>query len=190
MGWKTFKEHYGIDHKVTVGREKKYGNVDCIFIGSAWIHDIIVIRMSDAKILREYDDGRTNDELLRYMNEFRRDGQQKMLELINQEDVFEIKNPVYKVEERCVSLKYCESYGWPNCTTEGEEMYENVFYADRRNAVRQLIYNTKFSPFWLEYHFEKWKGVWSSLKKFKYDIVDIFNWLYVRIIGKFIVKVK
>ena len=90
MGWKSFTQHYDIMHIVTVGREKKYGNVDCIFIGSPFIHDIIVIRMSDAQILKRYSDGRTNDNLRRYMAEFERDGQQKMLELIRQDDVFPI----------------------------------------------------------------------------------------------------
>ena len=67
MGFLSLKKEYNIEHIVAVYDEKKYGG-KVICIGSPYIHDIIVIDMQ-GKILRR-DDGRSNEELRRYMQEF------------------------------------------------------------------------------------------------------------------------
>ena len=127
MGWKNVKQHYGIEHIVRVVPDKG------ICIGSGYVHDIIVI------------DKDLNIERLQYLGRggpF--DGWVHAMEadkatlrrLIDTPDTFERNIAVYTYDyDGNIIEKQCEALGWPNCTHDGQCMYENTHSADRAQVV-------------------------------------------------------
>lgn len=125
MGWKAVKEHYRIDHAVQVTEAG-------ICIGSPYIHNIIVIDQEGAIVK---DDDRTlNDKLMGYQAEMKADPE-TLRRLTCQKDTFEASIPVYTYRGAEIIKKYCEQPGWPNVTHDGDMMYENTFFAERKQAV-------------------------------------------------------
>lgn len=125
MGWKKIKEHYRIGHIVQVTPKG-------ICIGSPYIHDLIVIGL-DGEIIKD-DDGRSNEDLKRYLVEMRADPK-KLRELAQAPDTFEENIPVYTYKGGKIIEKMCEEPGWPNVTHDGMEMYENTFSLDKNQVV-------------------------------------------------------
>lgn len=124
MGWKSVKDHYGIKHQVCITPEG-------ICIGSAYIHDIIVINL-DGTIKKRYD--RENEDLCRYQREMDAD-LEKLRQLIQAPDTFTVSIPVYTYEGGEIIEKQCEALGYPNVTHDGEMMYENRFSADKEEVT-------------------------------------------------------
>jgi hypothetical protein len=127
MGWKNIKEAYRIEHQVRV-------TSDGICIGSPYIHDIIVIGL-DGTIKKRYDDGRINEDLLRYQKEFDAEPE-KLRELAIAPDKFTTFIPVYTYDGGEIIQKFCEALGWPNVTHDGDMMYENTFSTDKAKMVK------------------------------------------------------
>lgn len=127
MGWKAIKEAYQIKHYVQVTDEG-------ICIGSPYIHNIIVIDRNGT--LKKREPSSINADLCRYQRELEADPE-KAKRLIEQKDTFKKSVPVYTYQGRHIIEKQCEELGWPNVTHDGEMMYENVFFADRDEAIRQ-----------------------------------------------------
>lgn len=124
MGWKKVKEHYRIGHIVQVTDQG-------LCIGSPYIHNLIVLA-PDGSILK--DDGRANDDLKRYLKEFRTDPE-TLKRLLSEPDEFPVSQPVYTYEDGKVIEKYCEAYGWPNMTHDGQIQYDNTFSKDKHQVV-------------------------------------------------------
>lgn len=140
MGWKAIKEHYRIEHDVQVVPDKG------ICIGSAYIHDIIVIGPA-GEIVKRYDPGRgwsVNADLHRYQLEMEADPA-KLKQLIDQPDTFERSVQVFTYEGADIIECACEELGWPNVTHDGRMMYENTFTPDRDQAVRWAIRSARSS---------------------------------------------
>ena len=142
MGWKTFKEHYRIGHYVQVTEwsaahasrwRKDYPTDKVICIGSPYIHDIIVIGLDGAII--KGDDGRSNEDLKRYMAEMKADPA-KLREVVLAQDTFAASIPVHTYSGGKIIEKRCEVLGWPNVTHDGDMMYENTFSADKSVVVK------------------------------------------------------
>lgn len=125
MGWKNIKEHYKIKHSLSVTEKG-------ICIGSPYIHDIIVIS-KEGKVIKEYD-SMSNKDLLRYQSEMNAD-LEMLRTLTVSKDVFTTSIKVYTYHEGEIIEKFCEELGWPNCTHDGETMYENTFTDDLHKAI-------------------------------------------------------
>lgn len=126
MSWKNVKEHYRIGHIVQITEKG-------ICVGSAYIHDLIIIGMDGAII--KGNDGRANEDLGRYMKEFGADPQ-KLSELIKAPDTFQKSLPVYTYDGANIVEKSCEEYGWPNVTHDGCIMHDNMFSKDKAKIVK------------------------------------------------------
>ena len=126
MGWKTLKNHYRIGHSVHVTEKG-------ICIGSPYIPDIIIIGL-DGKLVKE-DDGRCNEDLKRYMAEFKLDPA-KLREVVQAKDTFSKSIPVFTYDGGNIIEKQCEKLGWPNVTHDGEMMYANMFSANKATVVK------------------------------------------------------
>lgn len=193
MGWKTIKEHYDIKHIVQVDKDREYGEEPVIMIGSSFIHDIIVIRPSDGKILKRYTDRGVNkllQALQPRLDEDEKSG--KLKELIDAKDTFDKLLPVYSIgDHKRIRLMWCEHYGYPNVTTDGELMYENIFYSQLKAAKYHLMRNTKMDwRNWWRYNVRgRFKVIGEQFKLFfKYDLREIWECVYVRCWGVFFVK--
>lgn len=130
MGWKNVKEAYEIGHLVCVTDKG-------ISIGSAYVHDIIVIGM-DGEIKKRYskDGWSSNKDLIRYMAEFE-DDPERLKRLIQTPDSFGSSVAVYTYQEGEVLEKVCETTGWPNVTHDGQLMYDNTFSTDKREIIEK-----------------------------------------------------
>lgn len=189
MGWKRVKEHYGIVHIVQVDTRRNYGNVPCIFIGSRYISDIIVIRMSDAALLKRYDGGHTNDNLRTLQPLLDKDAKNGTLKkLIDEQDRFGKLLPVYCIEDgRHIIEMQCEAYGYPNVTTSGRLMYDNVFVSQRRTAICYLLYRSKISPFLWRRVKNRFSEIWRVVRLLRFEIGEIWDYIYVRCWGRFFI---
>lgn len=125
MGYKKLKEHYRIGHAVCVTEKG-------ICIGSPYIHDLIVVSM-EGKIIKG-DDGRSNEDLRRYMAEMKADPE-RLKEVVLAPDTFEKSITVYTYDGGNIVEKQCEEPGWPNVTHEGDMMYENTFSTDKEKVI-------------------------------------------------------
>ena len=190
MGWKKVKEHYTIKHIVQVSTKREYGSVPCIFIGSPYIGDIIVIRMSDAALLKRYKDGWTNERLQALQPRLDEDSENGTLKrLIDESDEFGRLLPVYCIEDyRHIVEMHCEAYGWPNVTTSGKLMYENTFVSQRRAARHYLVHRSKISPFWWEHVKDRFREIWREFKRLRFEIGEIWTFVYVRCWGRFFIR--
>ncbi len=134
MGWKNLKEYYRITHTVRVTEAG-------VCIGSPYIHDLITVNADGS--LTPCASGIDGDENLeRYWAEMA-DDPQKVREVLASEDSFDQSLEVWTYDVGGIVQKYCETYGWPNCTHDGEMMYDNTFSHDRAQVVQWAIRNAE-----------------------------------------------
>lgn len=126
MGWKKFKERFGIEHLVHV-------NQDRVFIGTAYVKDIASI---DAKTGIVF----INETFPRFLREHYpkvlEAKQTEILSLLKADDTFSASIPVFTYERSKIIEKACEEPGWPNVTHDGLLMYNNMFSTDRAVAIQ------------------------------------------------------
>lgn len=132
MGWKRFKEHYRIGHAVHVTKSG-------VCIASAYASELIVVD-SDGRISKRYgtDGWGKNKDLLRYQKEIDADPE-LCRQLLHKPDEFSQSLPVWTFNGGEIIEKQCEEYGWPNCTHDGEMMYDNRHFKTREEAVEKAI---------------------------------------------------
>lgn len=192
MGWKNVKEHYDIKHIVQVDVRREYGDEPCIMIGSPYISDIIVIRVSDGKLLKRYTDGkRINEKLAVLQPRLDEDEKNGVLKaLIDAKDTFGKLLPVYCIDDgRNIVKMWCERYGYPNMTTEGKMMYDNMFYSQLRAAKYHLMVRSRIRwRDWWECVYNRLREAWDRIKCLKWSFKDIADCIHVRLWGVFHVK--
>jgi hypothetical protein len=126
MGWKRMRDHYRIEHIVQV----RYGRV---LIGSDYVPELIIIDADGTP--REGSLGiRGHDEFERYWRDLTADPEQ-LRALLAAPDTFAASIPVYTYEGGTIIEKQCETPGWPNCTHDGQMMYDNTFSTDKAQVV-------------------------------------------------------
>jgi hypothetical protein len=126
MGWKNVKDHYRIGHMVCVTSEG-------ICIGSAYIHNLIVISL-EGNVIKRYDE-RSNEELRRYQAEL--DADPALLrKLVSTADTFAQSLRVFTYDDGLVLEKQCEAVGWPHVTHDGCQQHDNTYFAERAAAER------------------------------------------------------
>lgn len=126
MGFKAFKEHFGIDdHIVSVHKE-------VIFIGSDYVSKLVGIDMQTGAILiNEVFRGFLAQQYPKILNATN----EERLALIQIEDQFSQSIPVYTSCNGQVIEKQCEKLNFPNVTHDGEIMSSNTHYANKADAV-------------------------------------------------------
>lgn len=144
MGWKNVKEHYKIKHLVAIHEEWERKITGCrrLCIGTGYVHDLIEINV-DKKTFKPGKLGLSgNKDLQRYWAEITADPD-KLWELFEAPDTFERSIPVYTYKDGKIIECQCEELGWPNVTHDGQMMYENLFFADRNDAIERAIANAE-----------------------------------------------
>jgi hypothetical protein len=125
MGWKTFKERFGISHIVQVSERG-------ICIGSGYVGDLVTVNVTTGAV----SENSTFEGFLRREYPALLDaGKEAILQAIQAEDVFDAGIVVYTFGDGRVIEKVCEQPGWPNVTHDGQLMYENRFSTDKATVV-------------------------------------------------------
>jgi len=128
MGWKALKKHFGIEHHVTVEK-------DCINIGSGYVHDLVVINTKTGRVV---ENSTFHSFLTEHYPELKKASAEKVLELINTEDVFLKSLSVYTYNyDGEILEKKCEKFGYPNVTHDGLIMNENTFSKDKSLIIER-----------------------------------------------------
>lgn len=176
MGLKLLKETFNIRHMVQLTSEypktEKY-----IAIGSQYIHDIIIIN-KDYSVqwnTRESD----NVDLVRYFKELTEASKSANLQMIiESEDIIENPIPVWTYKNGKIIKKYCEKFGWPEITIDGELMYENTFFLTRKETLKACRKDCRAYVFGRYAMFEKLIRVLKELKYFiRYTSTSIWNYI-------------
>ena len=129
MGWKNIKEHFSIGHNVCITSKG-------ICIGSGYVHDLAVIDINTGSAAANS-----------VFKNFLRDKYpalldataEEVLQLISNQDTFKVSLPVYTYDGGEIVEKHCEEYGWPNVTHDGEQMYDNTFFTDKKKAIEAAM---------------------------------------------------
>lgn len=127
MGWKAVKDHYPIGHLVQV-RDGR------ICIGSGYVYDLLHIDSDGSVAWGKLGPSDNHSDLQRYFAEMTADVA-KLRELIETPDAFARSLVVYTWDGGQIIEKRAEALGWPNCTHDGELMYENTFSTDKETVV-------------------------------------------------------
>jgi hypothetical protein len=125
MGWKSFKEKFGILHVVQVVEES-------IHIGSALVPDLATVDMKTG-VLEENRDLR--GFLLKHYPALAAAAPEYILAVLDAPDTFAASVKVHTYEGGDIVEKECEEPGWPNLTHDGRLMHDNMFSADRAEVV-------------------------------------------------------
>jgi hypothetical protein len=189
MGYKNVKEHYDIKHIVEVCDEKQYGG-RCICIGSPYRHDIIVIRIHDAKVVKQYNEyWNPNENLARYNEALKKDEKNGVLrKLIETPDTFTKSLPVFTIEKGMVIRDVCEEYGYPNTTHAGAKMYENTHFETRKEAYAYLLETTSNNIRYCQFKRNIKDCFERIVSILKYGFLDVVYWVKARTISRFYTK--
>ena len=133
MGWKSFKNHFSIEHIVCRTGEN-------FAIGSAYISRAVVVA-PDGRVLE--DCGNLGSSAFTgYVAQIQADPE-RVRDLLAQEDTFEVSLPVYTFQGGDIVQHWCEEYGWPNVTHDGQLMYDNQFFRTREAALKKARLENK-----------------------------------------------
>ena len=184
MGVKKLKEHYNIKYIVQV--YDRIGKPKTVCIGSAYVHDLIEISL-DGKIIKVnsiVNRNRHDEAIVKILDKLETDGPDLVAKLINEPDSFKDLKPVYIYERGRIYQKYCEEFGWPNCTTDGMLMYENTSFAVRDDAWKYAKESTELGYDWENTKNnikESFVRIWKNTVWFLDRVLD---WFYIRTIGR------
>jgi hypothetical protein len=140
MGWKTLKKKFGIDHLIQV----EDGH---ILIGSPYVRDIVTVNMETGNVS---ESSTFSGFLTKTYPELKEATPKEVLAAIKEEDTFEKSLKVYTYDKTGVVEKLCEEMSYPNVTHDGQMIYENTFFADRKDAVKAAQRNIKAEMLYLK----------------------------------------
>lgn len=123
MGWKKFKERFGIKHIVQIADGR-------ITIGSGYISDLASVHIASGKVFHKQG---WESSLKEYAALWAA-SPEEIKALLDEPDQFEKSTPVYIVSDATVLEEQCEEFGYPNITHSGRLMYENTSFLSREKA--------------------------------------------------------
>lgn len=130
MGWKNFKEHYKVDFMEVSDGE--------IHVGVSYVPSMFSVDMKTGAVQQR--SSLLSDSALRPLYERLKNEQAHLVSVLTRPDSFGDTYPVYTYTKNGeVVERRCEAYGWPNVTTDGELMYENMFFRTRNAALNECI---------------------------------------------------
>lgn len=131
MGWKAFKEYFGIEHIVRVEENR-------LCIGSPYVYDLASINIETGKIIRKSQSA-FKDFLEKYYPIVEKASPELIKDLLAQQDTFERSIAIYTFDYGTYDIltKYCESFGYPNVTHDGCLIHESEYFENRSEAVER-----------------------------------------------------
>ena len=129
MGIKALKREFKIGHIV----QRLPGK---IVIGSPYVSELIAIH-SEGIVSKSRSVQSGKDEIGQIYDALIGCDKAKLLKILNDPEIPIDPKPVYTEATRGRVIKvYCEEYGWPNLTTEGVLMYDNIHFKRRSEALK------------------------------------------------------
>lgn len=128
MGWKAFKQHYGIDANVEIEK-------GILCIGTGYI-DLLQVSMA-GEIVQAHQLG--TDHKIYAVQEAIKADPETAARLLQAEDTFERSIRVYTYAGSEILEKFCEEIGYPNVTHDGQMMYVNMFSEDRDEIIQRAL---------------------------------------------------
>lgn len=125
MGWKIFKEKYGIEHIVHIVENQ-------VCIGSSFSSNLVSIDIATGQI---HPSEVFPNFLNKYYPEVISSSPTTISELLTKPDEFKTYIPVYTFKDDLIIEKYCETLSYPNVTHDGVLMYENRFSVDKNIVI-------------------------------------------------------
>lgn len=149
MGWKAFKEHYGITHNVEVIGDE-------VHIGSGFIPKLVAVNFKgEIAYLFGISSG---GDLNRVISEIKSNPCAAKI-LLESVDTFESNIKVYSFDGAEIIEDFCEQLGYPHNTHSGKIMYEGSFFTDRQSAISAALASARS-------HLEGYKkGIEATQKK-------------------------
>lgn len=183
MGFQAVKKYYDIKHIVAVYDKREFGG-PCICIGSPLCHDIIVIRIVDAKLVKGYEGD--NADLSRYYAAIKEDENNGILRgIIDTPDLFTRNLPVFTIKDWAVVADHCEEYGCPNTTNTVYIMYENTFSKTREEAYTFLLEDTSNGIRYCNFKYNFQQGFDRIRLAFRRLFKECWFWVATRTFGKY-----
>lgn len=152
MGWKAFKQHYGIEANVTIEK-------GMVCIGTGYI-DLLKVTM-DGQIDYAYQMG--TDHKIYLVQEAIKADPETAARLLKAEDTFEQSIRVYTYDGAEILEKFCEAEGYPNVTHDGMMMYNNDFSTDREVIIQRAVTTAKANA----------HGVRESINNVEKQLLDL-----------------
>jgi hypothetical protein len=148
------------------------------------VHDLIRISF-DGKLTKLWNSWSDNDQLNRYVVELKADEATGELKRLCQcKDTFGEVFPIYTFMDGRIVKKWCETYGWPNVTTDGAIMYENTFFETYEKAYAFLLKETRSGLKYSTRHFRQ--DIRPDIRHIKYRIGSLlreyYDFIYARTI--------
>lgn len=189
MGFQAVKKYYDIKHIVAVYDKRDFGG-PCICIGSAYVHDLIAIRITDGKIFYSSIVRRgEGSDIGRLSAQIEADKENGILRgLIDTPDVFTRNLPVFTIKDWAVVADYCEEYGWPNTTNSGYIMYENTYFKTRAEAYTYLLKDTAAGVRCCNFRYNFREGCDRIKHAFRLLFRECWFWVAARTVGRFRTK--
>ena len=126
MGWKTFKNQFGINHIVQRTKEG-------ILIGSSYVGRLAIVSEETGEIKHNVAFPQFIKETYPSLHNATKE---EILLSLNTSDVFSTSILVYTYEEDMILEKYCEELGYPNITHDGCLMYVNKYSTSKSKIVK------------------------------------------------------
>lgn len=188
MGHKVLKEYYDIKYIVAIYNKEGLG--PCVCIGSCYVHDLVAISIKDCKI--KYScivKPGENSEIGQLAARIAEDAKTGVIRaLLDEPDTFARSLPVFTTDKWAVKAAFCEEYGWPNTTHDGEIMYENTYFQTRAEAYAYLLRDTKAGLTHTNFGYIFKEGVTKIKRAFKFLFRECWFWVAARTVGRIITK--
>ena len=127
MGWKTFKQAFGLERfQVSISDGK-------VVIGAGLIPDRASVDLTTGELT-----GNNSFDcifLQQHCRALLQSTAEQRLAALHAEDIFDTAITVYSYENNKILEHQCEVLGWPNVTHQGELMYDNLHSPDKALVV-------------------------------------------------------
>lgn len=129
MGWKVFKDKFGIKHNID-------SDGDFLLIGSGMVSNLVTVNVKTGKVA---ENSTFSGLILKNYPELQKASAQDILAALQQQDVFEKNIPIFSFDDNGIIEDLCEEPGYPNTTHQGRLIYENTFFLERNKAVASAM---------------------------------------------------
>jgi hypothetical protein len=173
MGIKNLREHFAIGFIVKREESKE----SLFLIGTGYCGNIIVIKPDYSVIWGTENLGRSHEGWQKHYKDLTEASDSGRLKaLIEGPDHLGQTLPVWTYKRGQVIKKECEVFGWPNTTVDGELMYDNTFFKDRKTALAHCRNDVRIGLKWsIRAMPEAFRSIGKKLDYLAKDLIGVIR---------------